>query len=169
MNPRTQAGFTILEVLIALTIFAVFASVYSLSQGHNFMSSSILRQDLKLQELCVNRLNEILLNPPDLTESLTLSEDVKTDENDRNFEYHVKYARFKIPDVNLILGSEDEDDDGQNMNQAVAKKVGEQIKKNIEENIWQVAVTVVDKANNRSITLASWLTNRKAKVKLNML
>jgi len=164
---KHQAGFTILEVLIALTIFAVFASVYSMSQGHNYMSSTILRQDLKLQELCNNKLNEILLNPPVLQDSLTLTEDVKSDENDRNIEYHVKYARFKIPDLNLILGTEDEDNS--DTNQAMAKRIGEQIKKNIEDSIWQVQVTVVDKTNNRSLALASWLTNRKAKIKLNVL
>ena len=165
---KHQAGFTIIEVLIALTIFAVFASVYSASQGYNFIDSVNLRQDLKLQELCTNKLNEILLDPPALTESLTLSEDVKTDENDRNFEYHIKYARFKIPDLNLILGNEN-DDDQQDMNQAMAKKIGEQIKKNIEESIWQVEVVVVDKTTQRSKRLATWLTNRKAKIKINMM
>lgn len=159
----SSRGFSLLEVLIALTIFSVFAAVFVTSQGYNLANSELLREELLLRELCANKLNDIITKPPEFRESLTLSFEVKTFEEYKDYEYKIQYKRFKIPNLNKIMGKEednsDSDDDG-----GLKTKVMENVIKNIEELVWQVEVTVKNKKTNFNYALTSWLFNHQAKV-----
>ena len=67
-----QDGFSLLEVMIAMTVFSVFVAVYVTSQGYNISDSTLMREELMLQTLCENKINEIIISPPELRDSLTL-------------------------------------------------------------------------------------------------
>ena len=165
-------GFTILEVLIALTIFAVFISVFVTSQGGNLADSVMIREEIKLRQLCEQKLNEIIANPPVFSESLTLTPETKTFEstsNDKdleNYEYTIEYKLFKIPDIEKITGeAAGSDYEGESAGlSGIQKSLMEQIKNNMEKLLWQVKVTITNKNTKFYFNLSTWLLNNDANV-----
>ena len=78
---------------------------------------------------------------------------------------------FKIPDINKMRGeSSEEGADPATMEQdkqsGIEKKIFEQIRKNMEEILWQVEVSVVNKETKEKFTLSSWLYNDQASIHL---
>ena len=108
---KLNGGFTLLEVMIAMTVFSFFYVAYYVAQNQNVASSVIIREEIKLKELCTKKINEIIVKPPQFKESLTLTAEVTTFEEDKNYEARVTYKRLKIPDIKKIMGKEEEDDE----------------------------------------------------------
>lgn len=171
MTKQTEKGFTLLEVMIAMTIFATFIATFVAIQGNNLKDSSMLREEETLQRLCLNKLNEILLLPPVLKESLTLSPETKTFEENSNYQYTVTYQRFELPDLNQLKGTGDtennQEERQENTNDALEKKVYDQVKKIVKEALWQVEVTVENKDTKYNFSLSTWIRNSAAKVEIN--
>ena len=113
---RGNSGFTLVEIMIAITVFALFATAYVASEGFNISDSSNMRQELFLQKLCENKVNQLLIKIPELKESLTLVPMTGTfeDEGYPDFEYTVEFKKLIIPDLKKIQG---EKGDGQNNNE----------------------------------------------------
>lgn len=163
---KNQKGFSLVEVLIALTIFAVFATAFISSQGSNVVDSGRIDEENLIAQLCENKLHEIVLNPPEFRESLTLSKETKSFEGEeiKDYEYTLEYRRLKIPNFAKIAGETSEEGAQSSSTQG---KVFDIIKKNMEEMIWQVSVTVRNKNTDYKFTLTSWLENSQAKVSIN--
>lgn len=157
---QAQSGFSLLEVLIATTIFAVFASAYVVTQGSNVTEGNQMREEMKLRELCEQKINEIISNPPELRDQLTISKEQKTFEKDSNYEYTLQWFKLEFPDVSQMGGEGDEGESA--VNAMVAKKV----KDNMEKLLWQLKVTVTNKETKFNYTLSTWLHNTKAEVRL---
>lgn len=169
MIKNNNKGFTLLEVMIAMTIFATFIATFVAIQGNNLKDSSMLREEETLQRLCLNKLNEILLLPPALQESLTLSPETKTFEENSAYQYTIKYQRFELPELSQLKGiGEDDDSEGTqgNANDVIEKKVYEQVKKIVKEALWQVEVTVENKETKYNFTLSTWIRNTAAKIEI---
>ncbi|MFN8370859.1 MAG: prepilin-type N-terminal cleavage/methylation domain-containing protein [Bacteriovoracaceae bacterium] len=168
-----SSGFSLIEVLIALTIFAVFITAYVVSQGGNLSDSAMIQEELTLQNLCESKLNEIILNPPRFEKSLTLMEETKSFEDDySNYEFSVKYEQLHMPDLSAISGA-NKGADGQgeaadDKDSMIQKKVLQEISKNLDEMIWQVRVKVRNKSNGYNYELSTWLRNYDAKPKINI-
>lgn len=165
---KLNQGFSLLEVMIALTIFSVFITVYVTSQGYNLADSVMIREEVKLKELCTRKINEIIVKPPEFREALTLTTDVSTFEDDKNFEARVTYKRLKIPDIKKIMGKEESDDtssDSEGGSSGIEENFMNKIKENMQEMIWQVEVQVVNKDTKATYTLSTWLQNTEAQVK----
>lgn len=204
-SPLTsKAGFTLIEVVIAITLFAIFIIAFISTQGSNVRDSVNMKEELLLQKLCENKLNEILLDPPELKESLTLTPKKGNleDMGYSDYEYSVEYKRLKIPNLNAITGEDSEkegeaDGDGgagtgagaggatdggsgddadpnaakeskEKQSKMFQNKVFETIRKNVEEMVWQVKVTVQHKKDNFPFSLVAFIDNKKAKVKLDL-
>jgi len=162
-----QNGFTLLEIMIAMTIFTVFITTFVAIQGSNLRDSSLLREEETLQRLCQNKLDELLLLPPTFQESLTLTPETKTFEKNEGYEFTIAYQRFELPDYGQMQGLNEEDSNQeQNTNQAIEKKVYDQVKKIVKEALWQVQVTVTNKETKYNFTLSTWVRNTKAKVEI---
>ena len=165
---KWEQGFSLLEVMIALTIFSVFITVYIAAQGYNILDSTQLKEEIRLKELCTRKINEIIVKPPQFREALTLTTEVTAFEDDKNYEARITYKRLKIPDIKKIMGKE-EADEGNNGNDSGSSAIEEnfmnKIKENMQEMIWQVEVQVVNKESKASYTLSSWLNNTEAAVK----
>lgn len=163
---KNAKGFSLIEVLIALTIFAVFATAFISSQGSNVVDSARIDEENLIAQLCENKLSEIILNPPEFRESLTLSKETKPFEGEevKDYEYTIEYRRLKIPNFAKIAGESSEE--GATSNSAQGK-VFDLIKKNIEEMIWQISITVRNKNTDYKYTLTTWLENTAAKVSIN--
>jgi prepilin-type N-terminal cleavage/methylation domain-containing protein len=168
-NKLNQKGFTLLEIMIAMTIFTTFITTFVAIQGSNLRDSSLLREEETLQRLCQNKLNELILLPPTFQESLTLTPDTKTFEENEAYQYTVTYKRFELPDYNQMQGLNVEDENRgqeQNSSKALEKKVYDQVKKILKDALWQIQVTVTNKETKYNFTLSTWIRNTKAKIEI---
>jgi len=156
---HNRNGFTLIEVMISLAIFAVFVSAYLTAQGYNISDSAVMRDELDLKRYAEQKINELIVDPPELKLSVTLKADTGKFEQDDNFSYSVIYKQFVIPDLNKITGADQEE--GQNPQE---KKIFDNIKKNLEKIIWQVEVTVKNNTSERTYSVSTWLYNQQAQV-----
>lgn len=157
-----QKGFTLIEVMIALAIFAVFVVSFMIAQGYNVTDSSRMRSELKIKEFLSLKVNQIINKPPELKESLTLRPDTGKFEEDDNFKFEVTYKQFKVPDYDKLQGNEEasEETDG------IEKKIFENVSKNLTTLLWQVDVKVIDDLTGNSMSMSTWIINSKAEVVL---
>ncbi|MBA2403816.1 MAG: prepilin-type N-terminal cleavage/methylation domain-containing protein [Bdellovibrionales bacterium] len=182
---NNQTGFSLIEVLIAITLFAFFVTAFLTATGFNVSDSQLSEEQLMLQQLCERKINELYLDPPKFQNILgTLTETKTFEEKDLNgFEYTLEIKKLTIPDFAQLFGQKDgvsaegkEAYDGNYMsegnenkrNSGLEKMVFEELKKNIEKIIWQARVTVTNKETKYSYTLATWLTNYNEKIQLNI-
>lgn len=158
-------GFTLIEVMIALSIFAFFITAFMTTQGMNITSSGLIREDLLLRDLTELKINEIVENPPDLRENLILAPETKSFEDHPDYEYKIEYQKFLIPDLSKIKGSSEDDSENNDL-QVLEARLFNTVKDNVEKMIWQVRVTVRNKQTDYNFELATWLYNKEAQVKL---
>lgn len=171
---NNQSGFTLMEVMIAIAIFVTFATVFVTGMGYNMLDSGQLKQDILLKDLCENKINDIITNPPELKDSLTLSKETKDIEGFSDYQTIVEYKKFFVPDMNKIAGSKsssDEDaesssNDEDNQKAQLERRIFTVFKENVEKMLWQVEVTVKNKNTNDQFKLSAWLFNPNADVKI---
>lgn len=185
LNFKNQKGFSLIEVLIAITLFAFFVTAFLTAQGYNVSDSQLSEEQLMLQQLCERKINELYLDPPKFQNIVNGLKETKTfEENDlKGYEYTLEIKKLTIPDFAQLFGqkggvSEEGQDayEGNYMNEGNAgqrnsgleKMVFEELKKNIEKIVWQARVTVTNKETKYSYSLATWLTNYNEKIQLNI-
>lgn len=162
---NNQSGFTLLEVMIAIAIFTIFATVFITGQGYNVIDSSKLKTEINLKDICENKINDIVTNPPELKDSLTLTKESKDYENDTNYKYTIEYKKFVVPDMSKLKNSADEEEDGKTQTD-MEKRIWNTFKENMEKMIWQVEVVCTEKSSNDQFRLSTWLYNNNADVKV---
>ena len=165
-------GFSLLEVLMALTIFSFFITAFMMSQGYNISSSSLMRKDITLHNLAELKINEALLDPPEFTNATENEVETKNFELEdyKNYKYTIEYKKMEIPNFNQLTGKgEDDNADpyGENRNDAIKKMVYDKLKKNMEEILWQIRVTVTNTETDYSYELSTWIINDKAQIDTN--
>lgn len=164
---NNQSGFTLMEVMIAIAIFATFASIFVTGFGYNLMDSGHLKEDILLKNIGENKINDIITNPPTLSDSLTLAKETKDVENNGNYQTIVEYKKFFVPDMTKIteLSSESENNE-ENQKAAMEKRIFTVFKENMEKMIWQVEVTAKNKLSGDTFVLDAWIYNQNADVKI---
>lgn len=185
INFKNQKGFSLLEVLIAITLFAFFVTAFLTAQGFNVSDSELSEEQLLLQQLCERKINELYLDPPkfqNITGSLTETKTFE-DKDLSGFEYTLEIKKLTIPDFAQLFGQKggvsDEGKDAyegkyineknsSQRNSGLEKMVFEELRKNIEKIVWQARVTVTNKETKYSYSLATWLTNYNEKIQLNI-
>lgn len=179
-----QAGFSLLEVMIAITLFAFFITAFLTSQGYNVSDSALSEEQLTLQQLCESKINELHLDPPKFTNATENLKETKPFEGKdlENYEYTLELKKLTIPDFAQLFAQKDaateEAQDAYegnylkqgagNRNASLEKMVFEQLKKNIERIIWQARITVTNKETKYNYTLSTFLTNYDEQVQLNI-
>lgn len=181
-TPETSQGFSLLEVMIALTMFSIFISAYLVSQGYNVSDSSLSEEQLKLHMLCEKQMQEIMINPPKFTNALIDLKETKNFEDSalKDYSWTIEWKKLKVPDfgkifaANVTEGAAGEDnkyydsDTSAARNKSVENLVFEKLKENIERAVWQVRLTVTNKETKYSYTLARWITNYDEPIQLNL-
>lgn len=186
LDPRDQHGFSLLEVMIAITLFAFFITAFLTSQGYNVSDSALSEEQLMLQSLAERKINELVLDPPkfsNVTENLKETKNFEEKEF-ASYEYTLEMKKLTFPDFAQLFankGAADEEAsdayEGRYFNQGqgsggrnaqLEKMVFEELKKNIEKIIWQARVTVTNKETKYSFTLSTFLTNYNEKIQLNI-
>lgn len=167
-----QNGFTLVEVMIALTLFAVFTTVFIMSQATNQNNSALMSEDIKMHSLAEMKMNEIQLDPPRFTNATDNTKESKNFdiEGYKNYKYIIEYKKLKIPNINELTGKDEKDDPNrESRNNAIKKTVFKKLKENMERMIWQVKVTVINTETDGDYAyeLTSWITNREAKIDIN--
>lgn len=162
-------GFTLVEVMIAMTIFALFTTAFLMSQGANIDDSSMMQEDLILHSLAQRKINEVLVDKPVFTNATEKDVKSKNFEEDeyKKYKWTVEYKKLKFPNFQQLIGANEEEDAAQDRNQAVKKMVFDKLKKNVELMLWQVQVTVENTETNYKYSLTSWITNDEAQLDLN--
>jgi type II secretion system protein I len=163
---QNAKGFTLVEVMIAITIFALFITAFMASQGANISGSSQMQEDLMLHNLAQMKLNEALLDKP--TFSTTTEKDIKTKQFEEKefsaYKYTIEYKKLQLPDLSQLLGKQEDENSPKN-NDASKKMIYDSLKKNIEEILWQVKVTITNTETKYTYSLATWLKNDDAIIK----
>jgi prepilin-type N-terminal cleavage/methylation domain-containing protein len=192
----SQDGFSLLEVIMAITLFAVFAAAMLVSQGYNVSDSSLTEEQLKLHHLSELKMNEILLNPPRLGGMQEESKETKAFEDSElsDYEYTLEWKKLRITDFEKIFtslgssaaqagddasGGATSDDatssasdnyfdaeNQSNRNSSIETLVFQKIRENIERIHWQLRITVKNKKTNYAYSLSRWLTNYDEQVRL---
>jgi prepilin-type N-terminal cleavage/methylation domain-containing protein len=185
MGEIKERGFSLLEVMIALTLFAFFATAFLSSQGYNVADSRLSEEQLILQQLAERKINELFLSPPKYTNVTATSIETKTfeDEDFKNYEYTLEIKKLTLPDFTQLFSQKDattgeaqEAYDGSYFNEnqktqrnsTVEKMIFEELRKNIEKILWQARVTITNKETKYNYTLSTFLTNYDEKVQINV-
>ena len=166
MKKKIQQGFSLLEVVIAITIFSVFVSVFLTGQGQNIADSEIMIQEVKLKSLCQKKLADIMQNPPSFTGIIPPAEE-KDYEDEPDFRYKIQYKEFILPNFSAFSGQEDDQANTDANNQTIQEKIFNQIRDNIKSAIRQVEVTVIHKKTGLTYILTTWIRNKNARFKVN--
>ena len=167
---KNNSGFTLLEVMIAILLFTTFATVFVTSFGYNLVDSGKLKEDILIKDLAENKINDIITNPPTLSDALTLSKETKDIENYPDYQTTVEFKKFFTPDMSKIAGNAEAGaeaaTDESNQKAAMEKRIYTVFKENMEKMIWQVEVTVKNKFTGEIFVLDAWLYNSNAEVKI---
>lgn len=160
---KNNSGFALIEVMIALFLFAVFMAVFATTQGYNVSDSFNMKEELVLSELCKNELNKIVLEPPKtFGPSLFIGPgDTRPIEGNENYNRTIKYKEFFLPDFNKLQGMES----GQ-ASSGYEAKIYQEVKTNLQKMIYQVEVTVTNKETGFSYTLSTFIQDANATVQL---
>lgn len=163
---KNQDGFTLVEVMIAMTIFAVFVSAIIFSQITNVNNSIRMSEDILLHNLAEMKMNESMLDLPEFTNALenTVKSKNFDIEGFKQYKYKIEYKKIEFPDFSQITGQTEDEDRKEDRTK---KAIYEKMKKNIEKIIWQVKITVTNTESDYSYELNSWITNPKAKIDTN--
>lgn len=159
---KDQKGFTILEVMIALSIFSFFMVAYIASESGILARSFRSAQEATLRHYAQKKMDEIIINPPELADSLTITPIEGKFEEQEDIKFTITYARLQMPDVQKILG--EEEGENENENSAQGKALFDAVTKNLKELLWQVEVRVTDSKSGRTLKLNTWIENPRAKV-----
>lgn len=185
LNRFNQKGFSLLEVMIAITLFAFFVTAFLTSTGYNVSDSALSEEQLMLQSLCERKINELHFDPPkfkNLTENFKETKTFEEKEFEK-YEWTLEMKKLTLPDFAQLFAQKgattDEAQDSyegdyfnegtqNSRNQNLEKLVFEELKKNIERILWQARVSVRNKETNYTFTLSTYLTNYEEKVQLNV-
>ncbi len=174
-------GFTLVEVIIALGLFASFAAAYISSQTMAVGDSTEMNFELKLHSLAANKINELIIAPPPYGDSLTRTTIAEAfDAPNADYSFEIKYFKIEIPDFAQLfqLSQQDENQSGvdnffskqreksQNQ-QGPMNMIFAELKRNVEEILWQIEVTVIHNPSGRQTALQSWVVNSEVPVQLN--
>lgn len=180
MKKNLEAGFSLLEVMIATTLFAFFITAFLTTQGYNVSDSENSEQQLILHTLAERTMNELMINPPRFTNATQNSKETKKFEDSQyaHYEYELEIKKLVIPDFGQLFsqgGNSEEQDNAYysssnrgNRNTNLEKVIFEELKKNIERMLWQVRITVINKENGLSYSLSTYLTDYNQRVQLNV-
>lgn len=180
-NLASNQGLSLLEVLIATSLFFIFFTAFVSSQADNLLDSQHMSEELFLHNLAENTINDILISPPPLKASGLSKPETKKFEQDGldDYEYDLEFKPFDIPDgvmkqfsAGLGGGSgEDEGTDGgdeeqgQNPQTQALKLLMKEFQENLKKALWQVRVTIRNKESGQEYYLTSFLRNPQYQIK----
>ena len=157
-------GMSLVEVMIAMAITAIFGVVLLSGIGGNVFRSEEMRAELRVVELVEMKVHELVLDPPAFQETLlTEFTDEKKFDDFPGHTYSISVRPFMLADYLAALGqgpdSEEYEEQGE-----LYKRVFNLVTKNVQKMIWQVEVTVTHTESQRSHSVSTLLYDRDATI-----
>lgn len=170
---KNESGMTLVEVTIAIFLFALFITAFMVGQGDNISDSIAFKGDLLLKDIAEMKMSETLINPPqDFRPS---AGKVKVAEEKKKFEdieeypdyrYAVQLFKVTIPEYEKITGKSEEENPDQD--QAMQKRIFDNFKRNMEQLVWQIVITVEHKPSGASHELSTWYYNEAGRMQFDI-
>lgn len=167
MNLNSEKGFSLFEVLVAISVFAIFFVVFSSSFFHNKNASMELNEELAMANIAEKTLKEILLSPPTLTESLHKSEKKENFEDAafKDYQYIVEWSRLEIPNFSELTRLSGDNKD-QNAQSSIVAKVFKHVQEATKDSIWQLRLTIIHTPTEKKYPVALWFKNPNKEISL---
>ena len=166
---NSEKGFSLIEVMIALSIFAVYSVAMITTQSSNIDGSIRLKDDLVLHNLAQMKMNEVLIDVKKFTNATESDPDTGSFEIEgfKEYKFKVEYKKNEFPNFDQLMGQSEDDGGGQDQTSAIKKVIFDKLKKNVELMLWQVRVTVTHPLTGAEYDLSSWITDKEAKLDTN--
>lgn len=166
MTKNCQRGFSLFEVLIAISVFAIFFIVFANSFFQNQRASSELNEELVMSTLAEKIIRETMTNPPSLNESLHNSNKKENFEDPyRDYSYTIEWAKLELPNFAdlMKLGNEEQNPSGQ---QSIINQVFKKVQDATKDILWQLRLTVIHNTSGRQYPISLWLKNPDKEITL---
>jgi prepilin-type N-terminal cleavage/methylation domain-containing protein len=170
----TNAGFSLMEVMAALSLFAVFFVVFASVMIANKNDSMELSEDLEMLALTERVLQETILSQTSFSDSLTTKGLAKKFEEPEfaDYEYELEWATLELPNLKELftMGNQGEGASGTQSSTSslpsVLLPVLDQVDQSLKKMIWQLRVALKKKSNGKIYTLSTWLRNEDIQWKM---
>ena len=160
---KNSDGMSLMEVLIASTIFFMFIVSFLTGQSFNLIESSSMKEESILKNLAEAKINEVIVNPPEFKDTLTETGskiDAKEFKDFPGYKYSVTVKKVFIPDFSKFQSKD------QSSDQQVMKEIFSQFKKNMEKMVWQVRVTVENVDSGQQFFASTWMYHSEAEIEV---
>ena len=157
-------GISLLELMIAMAITAIFGVVLLSGIGGNVFRSEEMRAELKVVELVEMKMNEMVLDPPTFKENLlTEFTEEKKFEDFPGYTYSIKLHPFMLADYLAALGQGPESEEYEEQGE-LYRRVFNLVSKNVQKMIWQLEVTVTHTESQLAHSVSTLLYDRDASI-----
>jgi len=166
---KCEKGMTLIEVLIAVALFATFVVSFMAVQSDNISDSIQFKGDLLLKDLALMKMNETIVNPEsDFRPSagkVTIEQpkEWKKFEEYPEYSFAIQFYKVFIPELSKITGQE-EGENNPDQNQSVRQRIFDEFKRNMEVLVWQIRVVVRHEASKETYELSTWFYNQGGRV-----
>ena len=171
---RNEKGMTLIEVTIAIFLFAVFITAFMTGQGDNISDSIEFKGELLLKDIAEMKMNETIINPPQdfrpTAGKVNVNEEKKKFEEIEeypDYQYAVQLFKVTIPELEKITGQAEEENNP-NQDQAIQKRIFDNFKRNMEQLVWQIVITVEHKPSGATYDLSTWYYNPQGRIQLDI-
>lgn len=170
---KENKGMTLVEVTIAIFLFALFITAFMVGQGDNISDSISFKGDLLLKDIAEMKMSETLINPPQ--DFRPAQGKVKVAEEKKKFEdieeypdyrYAVQLFKVTIPEYDKIVGKPEEENP--NQDQAMQRRIFDNFKRNMEQLVWQIVITVEHKPSGATYDLSTWYYNEAGRMQFDI-
>lgn len=157
MKNIRQAGFSLFEVLVAISIFAVFFIVFANSFFQNQRASTELNQELIMSNLAEKIIRQTLVALPPLSESLHNSNKKESFEApDQDYSYTVEWSRLEFPNFAELMKSVNPEADP-STSQSIMDQVFKQVQAATKDVLWQMRLTIIHNPTGKAYPVSFWI------------
>jgi prepilin-type N-terminal cleavage/methylation domain-containing protein len=188
MMKRNECGFSLVELLIAISIMAVFLISFSISHQGQIFRSQDISDEVELTDQCYIKMQEALLTLTPLSEPMTVAPIKVQDPKFPDLDISYQWSLFIIPDLNGSGGESSQSDSQSNENnfdenfsigQAVGATANDaqsqmamqqifiQVQENFKKLLYQLKVTIVSKDTKKNCELSTWVINPGQRIEFN--
>lgn len=163
----SKSGFSLFEVLVAISVFSIFFVVFSSSFFHNRSASIDLNEELKMSTLAQTIIKDVLVELPPLTESLNKSNKKQNfeDPNLKDYSYTIEWSRLEFPNLVELNNMANQGEDN-NQNKSMINSVFKYVQEATKDVLWQLRVTVLNASSQKQYPITTWVKNPQKQISI---